>query len=215
MAPSIALCATAETSYYSVLEALLNAIGHELKPRVLCLSQLADQGAGHPDFGLYTANQCQRGEPRTGAMPERGVVEVKPIGDDAWLTAETRQIPSISTVTVWFSSPTTNYRDFLLIGDDAGGRAAKLESFGLAQSAQAFWEAAATPRRTAGRLGLSFLRRVLTQRGAARAEGRRLVPCVLCPRRARPGRAGGRSAGARRRALATTSKDRSATPKCG
>jgi hypothetical protein len=161
--------ATAETSYYSVLEALLNAIGHELKPRVLCLSQLADQGAGHPDFGLYTSNQCQRGEPRAGAMPERGTVEVKPIGDDAWLTAETRQISKYfdryRLVLV------TNYRDFLLIGEDAGGRATELESFRVAPSAEAFWEAASTPRRTAGRVGLSFaeyLRRVLTQNVALR-----------------------------------------------
>src|SRR5512132_29260 len=40
--------ATAETSFYSALEELLNAIGHDLKPKVFCLSQLADQGAGQP-----------------------------------------------------------------------------------------------------------------------------------------------------------------------
>ena len=71
--------ATAETSFYSALEDLLNAIGHDLKPKVFCLSQLADQGAGHPDFGLFTAAQCQRGQPRPGVVPERGVIEVKPL----------------------------------------------------------------------------------------------------------------------------------------
>jgi hypothetical protein len=80
--------ATAETSFYGPLENLLNAIGHHLKPKVLCLGQLRDAGAGRPDFGLFTANQCQRGEPREGAAPERGVVEVKGLGEDAWTTAE-------------------------------------------------------------------------------------------------------------------------------
>lgn len=84
--------ATAETSFYSALEELLNAIGNDLKPKVFCLSQLADQGAGHPDFGLFTAAQCQRGQPRPGNVPERGVVEVKPLRENAWFTAETSQV---------------------------------------------------------------------------------------------------------------------------
>ena len=49
--------------------------------------ELAEQGAGHPDFGLYAKRQVQKGTPRPGQIPERGVVEVKPAGDDAWLTA--------------------------------------------------------------------------------------------------------------------------------
>ena len=32
-----------------------------LKPKVFCVGELADQGAGHPDFGLYAAKQVQRG----------------------------------------------------------------------------------------------------------------------------------------------------------
>ncbi|MGH6719538.1 MAG: hypothetical protein ACREER_09495, partial [Alphaproteobacteria bacterium] len=45
-----------ELSYYPYLAALLNAVGATLKPRVLCLSALANTGAGHPDFGLFTAS---------------------------------------------------------------------------------------------------------------------------------------------------------------
>jgi len=84
--------ATAETSFYSVLEELLNIIGAGLRPKVFCLPQLADQGAGHPDFGLFTANQCQRGAPRKDQKPERGVIEVKGAADDTWLTAESDQV---------------------------------------------------------------------------------------------------------------------------
>ena len=30
------------------------------------MTELADQGAGHPDFGLYTAKQVQKGQPKEG-----------------------------------------------------------------------------------------------------------------------------------------------------
>ena len=79
--------ATAETSSYTPLENLLNAVGAGLKPKVFCVGELVDQGAEHPDFGLYAAKQVQRGgQPRDDQLPEHGAVEVKPAEDDAWLT---------------------------------------------------------------------------------------------------------------------------------
>ena len=77
--------ATSEKSFYPALTNLLNAVGSSLRPQVFCVGELADQGAGHPDFGLYTRRQVQKGKPSKGQIPERGVVEVKPAGDDAWL----------------------------------------------------------------------------------------------------------------------------------
>jgi hypothetical protein len=76
--------ATNETSYYSALERLLNDVGGSLRPQVICNGQLRNQGAGHPDFGLYSRQQCSRGRPREGQgeIPERGVVEVKGLNDD-------------------------------------------------------------------------------------------------------------------------------------
>ena len=74
--------ATGERSAYGPLASLLNTVGSTLKPKVFCVGELADQGAGHPDFGLYTAKQVQKGQPRKGQMPERGVVEVKSSGED-------------------------------------------------------------------------------------------------------------------------------------
>ena len=53
--------ATGELSSYGPLANLLNAIGAALKPKVFCVGELADQGAGRPDFGLYAAKQVQRG----------------------------------------------------------------------------------------------------------------------------------------------------------
>ncbi len=46
--------ATDERSLYVPLANLLNAVGGTLKPKVFCVQELADQGAGHPDFGLYS-----------------------------------------------------------------------------------------------------------------------------------------------------------------
>jgi hypothetical protein len=83
---------TKERSYYPAIAELLDAIGGELTPKVLCLSDLGNTGAGHPDFGLFLATQVQRGEPRRGQVPERGVVEMKSVTDDAWLTADTDQV---------------------------------------------------------------------------------------------------------------------------
>jgi hypothetical protein len=62
---------TGERSYYPPLQALLNAIGEQRRPRVLCVQELADQGAGHPDFGLYSATQLpsRSSEPQPGTLP--------------------------------------------------------------------------------------------------------------------------------------------------
>ena len=143
--------ATSERSYYSPLTNLLNAIGSTLKPKVFCVGELADHGAGHPDLGLYSARQLQRGKPREGQSPERGVVEVKPVDDDAWLTATGEQVSKY-----WGKYRlvlVTNTRDFVLVGEDATGRATKLETFRLANTAQEFELELEKPRAFARKVG--------------------------------------------------------------
>ena len=167
--------ATGERSTYGPLAGLLNAIGKTLKPKVFCVGELADQGAGHPDFGLYAARQVQRGRPRQGQTPERGVVEVKPADDDAWPTAESSQVSRYwdryRLVLV------TNTRDFVLLGEDAAGRPAKLETFRLAASAEEFDQRLEKPRVFAQDIGAGlgeYLCRALTHR-ATLAEPRDLA----------------------------------------
>ena len=157
---------TDELSYYPALEKLLGAVGGSLKPRVFPVSNLADQGSGHPDFGLYAAKQVQKGQPREGQPPERGVVEVKPTDDDAWLTADGAQVggywKQYRLVLV------TNFRDFVLVGTDAGSPK-KLETFRLAPSADEFWQSVERPRvfaRTAAAGLVEYLARVLSHRSA-------------------------------------------------
>ena len=146
--------ATGERSYYPPLTNLLNAVGAALRPKVFCVSELAHQGAGHPDLGLYAAKQVQRGQPREGQMPEGGVVEVKPAGDDAWLTAESTQVSRYweryRLVLV------TNTRDFVLLGEDYQGNPTKLETFRLAGSAADFETKLQHPRTFANSVGTAL-----------------------------------------------------------
>ncbi len=143
--------ATGERSYYPPLNNLLAAVGATLKPKVYCVSELAQQGAGHPDFGLYAARQVQRGRPRDGQLPECGVVEVKPVGDDAWLTADSAQVSrywnKYRLVLV------TNTRDFVLLGEDAAGNPTRLETFRLASTQDDFESRLQTPRAFARDVG--------------------------------------------------------------
>ena len=143
--------ATGERSYYPPLTNLLNAIGGMLKPKVFCVGELAEQGAGHPDLGLYAARQVQSGKPHKGQSPERGVVEVKPVSDDAWLTTSGEQVSKY-----WSKYRlvlVTNTRDFVLLGEDAAGMPTKLETFRLAHSSEEFELRLEKPRALARELG--------------------------------------------------------------
>ena len=166
---------TGELSYYPALANLLRAVGGSLKPKVFPVSNLSDQGAGHPDFGLYAAKQVKKGQPREGQTPEHGVIEVKPAADDAWLTAEGAQVSrywkQYRLVLV------TNLRDFVLVGEDDAGRPEKLESFLLAEGADEFWRSVEKPRAFARAVGAGlgeYLARALSHR-AALAEPRDLA----------------------------------------
>ena len=55
--------ATGEFSTYPALANLINAVGATLKFQVFCVVELANQGAGHPDIGLYAAGQGRVVEP--------------------------------------------------------------------------------------------------------------------------------------------------------
>ena len=153
-----------ETSYYPALINLLNAVGETLKPRVLAVSQLKNIGAGSPDAGLYAASQFSKGasDPLPGQLPERGAVEIKSVAEDGWLTVNSAQVSKY-----WEKYRlvlVTNYRDFLLVGEDRAGRPTVLETLRLADSAEDFWARLAQPRAFAQARGerlVEYLKRVL------------------------------------------------------
>ena len=159
--------ATGERSSYGPLANLLNAVGATLKPKVFCVAELADQGAGHPDFGLYSARQVQRGRAREGQVPERGVVEVKSPEEDTRAAMVREQVSRY-----WGRYGLvllTNLREFELVGLDVPGGERTLEAFRLSGSPDEFERLLETPRafsrRVGPRLG-EYLCRVLAYRSA-------------------------------------------------
>lgn len=155
---------TPETAYYPALNRLFAHVGASLTPKVLPISQLANSGAGSPDFGLFAASQLQKGTPRPGQLPDRGVGEVKSVADDSLFTADTAQLSK------YFSAYglvlVTNLRAFQLVGAGPGGAPARLEAFRLVDSPAAFWQLVSTPKKSAHEHGFAFveyLRRALAQ----------------------------------------------------
>src|SRR5438105_1240945 len=83
-----------ETSYYGTLETLFNEVGKSLKPRVRCVINLANKGAGIPDGGLFTPNQFQRSSHDLidGQLPERGAIEIKGTSDKIDFISDSKQV---------------------------------------------------------------------------------------------------------------------------
>jgi hypothetical protein len=157
--------ATKETSGYGALAKLLDAVGHTLKPKVHCLIQLKNSGAGLPDGGLFTPDQLKNADeeaPLRGLNPARGVIEVKAASEELADIAPTEQVKEY--LAHYGQVLLTNYRDFLLLKRGPGGAMQQLEAFRLADSEAAFWAAAAHPRKTADALGerfVEYLKRVM------------------------------------------------------
>ena len=159
--------ATGERSSYGPLANLLNAVGATLKPKVFCVGELADQGAGHPDFGLYSAGQVRKGRPRKDQIPERGVVEVKSPGEDTLAPGVRDQVARYRNR--YRLVLVTNLREFVLAGLDAAGGEATLEHFCLADNETEFYGRLEKPRAFAREVGAGlgeYLRRVLSHQAA-------------------------------------------------
>ncbi len=155
----------AEASYYGALESLLNEAGKALKPRVRCVGQLKDTGAGAPDFGFFTTNQFQSSKdsrPIEGQNPERGVIECKPWKDDSFARTDSAQVSKYwdkyGLVLV------TNFRDFVLVGRSEDNKPVRLESYRMAESESKFREILEHPQKAAKEQGgrfVEFLRRAM------------------------------------------------------
>jgi N-6 DNA Methylase len=154
-----------EESQYTPLANLLNEAGRGLKPRVRCIMQLGNRGAGKPDGGLFTPDQFPKRslhDPLQGQKPSRGAIEVKPVKDDAFYTAEGQQVSRYWKE--YRQVLVTNCRDFVLVAQDRYGNLTRLECFRLAADAKSFWKAAEAPRALDQKLGdrfIEFLERVM------------------------------------------------------
>ncbi len=167
--------ATDETSFYTPLENLLDAVGEDLEPPIDCVMQLKDAGAGNPDGGLFRMDQI----PETRAplfddggdipKPERGAIEVKAPAEGLDDLQESDQVEKY--LEEYGICLITNYRAFRLLGADGPTGPDVLEDFELAESEEAFWElthqAGSIPSGLEERFE-GFLKRVLTRNAPLR-----------------------------------------------
>jgi type I restriction-modification system DNA methylase subunit len=157
--------ATKETSGYGVLQNLLNAVGHTLKPKVRCIIHPKNSGAGIPDGGLFLPDQLKNRNDEESFIdqkPARGVIEVKSTRDEITDIAETKQVKEY--LEHYGLVLLTNYRSFLLLKRGDNGKPIWLESFQLAPDEKSFWLATVHPRKAANELGerfLEYLKRVM------------------------------------------------------
>ncbi|MHB8599499.1 MAG: type ISP restriction/modification enzyme [Ktedonobacteraceae bacterium] len=155
--------ASKETSYYGALSNLLNEIGKTLKPVVHCVINPKNRGAGIPDGGLYTLEQkIMEDEASTTRIPARGAIEIKSASEDVEKIAASEQV--LRYLKRYGQVLVTNYCDFILVGQSADGRPVHLETYRLAESETAFWNAAAHPHIMAevhGERLMEYLKRVM------------------------------------------------------
>jgi hypothetical protein len=148
-----------ETSYYPALAGLFNGVGVTLKPKVRCVMNLKNLGAGMPDGGLFTPDQFHRqsdASPDAGQLPARGAVEVKGTRPDVTEIASSEQVKGyLRTYGIVIVS---NLRDWLIVERGPNGLPVERESFALADDEQDFWQhKAAHPRATAQQKGAQFM----------------------------------------------------------
>lgn len=156
-----------ETSYYGTLEALFNEVGKSLKPKVRCVINLANKGAGIPDGGLFTPSQFQKSSNNLveGQLPERGAIEIKGTGDSVDIIKDTTQVAKY--LGKYGQVLVTNYRDFLLVTLDENKTPKALERYSIAEDEKAFWDKAdghRTITEIENERFVEFLRRVMLHR---------------------------------------------------
>jgi hypothetical protein len=147
-----------ELAYYTPLAELLNEVGKKLKPRVRCIQQLRNTGAGMPDFGLFTSDQFEKAidlKPLSGQLPSRGAGEIKSPSEDISQTIQTKQISDY--VAHYGMVLVTNYREFSLVGNDAYGKIKNFETYRLAPNEAEFWSLVRHPRKGVDPHGVRFL----------------------------------------------------------
>lgn len=136
--------AVAETSYYGAIEWLLNQVGQSLDPKVYCVLNPRNRGAGIADAGLFSEEQISAAVAGDGPwreqVPARGVLEAKAVTEEL---SEIAQLPQIARYLKKYGQVLiTNIREFALLTADPNGRPVVKDSVSLAATAEAFWATA-------------------------------------------------------------------------
>lgn len=129
-----------ETSGYPALRELLNAVGDELKPKIVAVIHPSRGDAGIPDGGLFSAKDLKKHGQDSPALlqlkPERGVIEVKPVAQDLASFESSAQVRNY--LEHYGQILLTNYRSFAL-WSWRDGKAVRGESYSIAPSEPDFW----------------------------------------------------------------------------
>ena len=181
--------AVPETSGYGPLATLLNEVGRHLKPKVRCVINPANRGAGIPDGGFFIASQFQKGaaEPLAGQLPARGALEVKPVEADVRVVAESEQVRRY--LEKYRQVLVTSYREFVLVGYDADGERAPPRELLAGRDRGRLLDAgdACRARRPASMASASASSCSAACCARRRSPHRRTSPGSSPPTRARPG----------------------------
>jgi copper chaperone CopZ len=140
--------AVKETSYYPALSVLFDEVGKTLAPKVFCVTNIANRGAGLPDGGFFSASQRKTAEknpdanvkenPLLAMNPERGVLEVKGAAQDLDELKHSDQVQKY--LDKYGQILITNLREFALIERDENGALCEVERITLAKTADEFWK---------------------------------------------------------------------------
>lgn len=153
---------TAETTFYTPLSNLLNAVGEGLKPRVVFVAHPGSRDGNLPDGGLFPVANRRQASPLPGQRPERGAVEIKPPGENLSALAQSQQVRRY--LREYGLCLITNYHQFQLV-ELRHGVPSVMESYDLTRAADDLWNLPVTElaRRHAETLP-DFLARVLTRK---------------------------------------------------
>ncbi|MGB8481163.1 MAG: type ISP restriction/modification enzyme [Acidobacteriaceae bacterium] len=127
---------TPETTFYTPLSNLLNAVGKTLKPRVVFVAHPGSRGAGLPDGGLFPIANRRQAEPLPNQRPERGAVEIKSPGESLATLAQSQQIRRY--LREYGLCVITNYHQFQLV-ELCNGQPSIMESYDLTLTADNLW----------------------------------------------------------------------------
>jgi hypothetical protein len=154
---------TAETTFYTPVQNLINAVGATLKPRVLFVAHPSTTASRKlPDGGLFAIPSRRQSDPLPGQRPERGVVEIKPPGESLAALASTQQV--LDYLRDFGLCLITNYHQFQLL-DLVNGQPHVLESYTLTATAEALWSESISNLIGHHKVTLpDFLARALTRR---------------------------------------------------
>ncbi|WIG59645.1 MAG: adenine specific DNA methyltransferase [Ktedonobacterales bacterium] len=116
-----------ERSYYPALDRLFNGIGAELNPRVVAIDDIADTGAGHPDYALQVET----------THDTRAVVEAKPTTTDLDALIKSEQVRRY--LGFYGLCLVTNLRQFALVRQNPDGQPHEIMRYTIEDSDTLFW----------------------------------------------------------------------------